>query len=308
MTRAPLVSVVVPAYNAERTLVATLESVLAQTLQDLEVIVVDDGSTDRTGALGAEILDPRVQVITKPNSGASAARNAGVAAAKGTYVAFLDADDLWLPEKLQKQIAFLEANPSVRAVQTGVYMVDDKLEIQSARPCSPWGDALFDVLMFKNLPAFPSSVVFERLGLEEIGGWDESLVILEDWNLAIEAARYCNLESIAEPLVLYRVHPGNRSRDLGIHVEPGNEILGRLFKDPSLPPHVRVRERHIYGRFFTMLAGGAFRNRQWLQWLRWTALALFRSPRNAKYMLAMPIRRVQRRVSRSGDSSRSEAS
>lgn len=298
---APLVSVVVPAFNAERTISATLASVLAQTVQELEVVVVDDGSSDRTAQVARRTPDARVKVISQPKAGAAAARNTGLAASIAHYVAFLDADDLWLRFKLERQLAFLSTRPEVKALQSGVFYVDDNLNVLSVRRCSPWGDRLLDTLMFKNLPAFPSTVVFVREALESIGGFDPSLVILEDWSLAVEAARTCALESIEEPLALYRVHGGNRSQDLGIHIDPGFRVLKRVFGDPTLPEHVRAHEQEVYARFFMMLAGGAFRNGQWDQWVRWTARAVRRDPRTISYMLKFPARRLRRARSRHED-------
>ena len=297
----PLVSVVVPAYNAEQTVAATIRSILSQTVQDFDAIVVDDGSADRTAEVAAAVGDPRVRVIGQDNAGAAAARNTGLAAAEGRYVAFLDADDLWLPRKLERQLSVLEQRPEVKAVQSGVLYVDDALTVLSVRACVPWDDRVSDTLMFRNMPAFPSTVVFLRDALEALGGFDPSLVILEDWDLAVRAAMSCNLESVEEPLALYRVHPGNRSRDLGIHVEPGYRVLGRVFADPKLPARVRAQERQIYGRFFTMLAGGAFQNRQWSELTRWGLRAAVKDPRTVLYMAAQPGRRIRRKRARRED-------
>jgi glycosyltransferase involved in cell wall biosynthesis len=294
MATEPLVSVVIPAYNAAATVGATLESVLAQTVDDLEVIVVDDGSSDDTAAVVHAIDDPRVRLIEKPNGGASDSRNAGIAEATGRYVAFLDADDLWVPDKLERQLDWLASNPGVGAVQTGVRFVDDELNTLDIRRCRPSEDALLETLQFENLPGFNSTLLVERELLERLGRYDTSLAILEDWNLAIELAKEGNLGGIEEPLALYRQHPGNRSRNLEIHVEPGFIVLGRLFADPATPERIRAKKGLIYGRFFTMLAGGAFRNRQWRDWLRWTLKAVRADPRTLKYMAALPMRRRER--------------
>ena len=109
--RAPLFTVVVPAYNAERTLLATVDSVLAQTVDDLEVVIVDDGSTDGTLGVAGAIEDPRVRVIGGPERRRLRRRNAGIKAATGTYVAFVDSDDLWLRHKLERQLEVLTQTP-----------------------------------------------------------------------------------------------------------------------------------------------------------------------------------------------------
>jgi glycosyltransferase involved in cell wall biosynthesis len=301
MSQTPLVSVVIPAYNEADTVPDAIRSALAQSVTDLEVIVIDDGSEDDTAEAARSIADPRITVLTQHNQGVCVARNAGIAAARGTYVAFLDADDIWLPRKLERQLDYLDHHPDVTAVQAGVMFVDGDRNVLHVEPCRTSADPLMDTLMFKNLPAFPTTVMIRRDKLEQIGGFDTSLVILEDWNMAIEASRHCRLASIEEPLALYRVHPGNRSRDLSIHVEPGFIVLDRLFGDPSLPERVLARKRQIYARFFTMLAGGALRNRQWREWARWTTKALRTSPRTALYMAGLPARRLRRALSRRGE-------
>ncbi len=120
----PLVSVVIPAYNAAQTLKATVQSVFEQTVQDFEIVIVDDGSKDDTLKVAQSIADSdsRVKVISQPNGGAAAARNTAVRATTGKYLALLDADDLWVAHKLERQIEFLEKNPSVQAVQCGAHL------------------------------------------------------------------------------------------------------------------------------------------------------------------------------------------
>src|SRR5947209_7802599 len=219
-TTPPLVSVVIPAYNSARTVRAAVESALQQSVDDLEVIVVDDGSADETAETAEAIGDPRVRVLRQHNGGAASARNAGIDAARGQYVAFLDADDLWLPEKLRVQLAVLTQRPDVSAVQCGVINVDDDLRFLSEERCRESDDALLDCLYFRNMPGMMTTLVIERRKFEEMGVFDTALTILEEWDMTIKAARYCNMFSIEQPLALYRVHPGNRSRDLDIHIEP----------------------------------------------------------------------------------------
>lgn len=292
-----LVSVVVPAYNAERTIGATLESALHQTHRETEIIVVDDGSTDGTAGVVAAFGE-RIRYLRQPNAGAAAARNTGIAAARGEFVALLDADDLWLPQKLEQQLAYFDAHPEVGAVQCGARFVDNALRTLEIRPCVTGGDALWDVVHFRNLPAFLSALVVRRSCLDRNGAFDTSLAILEEWDMAIKTARYCGLASIAEPLVLYRVHAGNRSRDVDLHVAPGLRVLDRLFADPNLPSRLRDARPQIYGTFYRMLAGGYFRARRPMPFLSWAVRALVSDPAQIIYMSALPVRVVRRRMSR----------
>jgi len=300
LTKEPVVSVVIPAFNAAATISDTLASVFAQTLDDFEVIVVDDGSSDGTAQVVSSVRDTRIRIITQPNQGVAAARNTGIEAARGGLVAFVDADDLWLPAKLERQVSLLRADPRAEAVQTAAYFVNSQFRVLSVRPCvdAAAADILPRCLRFENLPAFPSSVLARRESLVEIGMFDPSLVILEDWDLALRFARRGSLRAIEEPLVLYRVHPGNRSRDVGIHIAPGQAILRRLFEDPTLPPEIRRMRRQAYGSFYRMIAGGYLHSGRLATSARWALRAIGQDPRQLGYAMALPLRRIQRAADR----------
>lgn len=289
----PLVSVVIPAYNKGDTLASAVESVLRQTVRDLEIIVVDDGSVDDTKEQ-ARRLGQRIRYCYQPRAGVSAARNYGIREARGEFVAFLDGDDLWLPRKLETQLAYLERERGTDAVQCSAYLVNNALEVVDARRCHPAQDTLLDFLLFRNLPGFGSTLLARKHRLEVLGGYGTDLVILEDWDLACRLARQHTLCSLPDFLVLYRQHPGNRSRQVGIHVEPGFRSLGRFFDDPTLEPAIRSQAPRIWAQFFAMLAGGYAQNHQWWQSIYWAGRALVTSPTVGGYMAGMPLRRLQR--------------
>lgn len=297
-TVAPFVSVVIPAYNAARTVRAAIDSALDQTVSDLEVIVVDDGSSDDTAEIVEGICDPRVYLVHQSNCGAAAARNTGIRHATGTWVALLDSDDLWLSHKLERQLAVLDANPSVLAVESGAYFVNDALNVLHVRRCVQPENPLLTFLRFQNLPNAASTWVFARCMVEKMGMFDPSLEILEDWDISIKIARYCNPICIPEPLSLYRVHAGNRSRDLDIHIASGFQVLRRLFADPTLPQCIRNHEREIYAYFYMMLSGGAFKIGRWSECFRWAIRALLTDAHMLGYIAAMPVRRLRRYLSR----------
>ena len=290
------VSVVIPAYNAAETIAQTIGSALAQTITDLEVIVVDDGSTDATPAVIKSISDSRLRLVERSNGGVAAARNTGIAAARGEWIAFLDADDIWLPTKLERQLVLMQEHPGCMASQGSAYFVDNDLQRLSLSRCLPVDSPLLAFLRFQNLPNAASSWIVKRELLDRIGGFNTALIILEDWEFSLRIARFGNPLCIAEPLTLYRVHPGNRSRDLDIHVKPGFIVLASLFSDPTLPPEIRKREREIYGRFYAMLCGGAFRVGRWRACVYWGLRALRSEPRLAGYIAATPVRRMRRAI------------
>jgi glycosyltransferase involved in cell wall biosynthesis len=283
-----------PAYNARRTLPATIASIDAQTIDDLEIVVVDDGSTDDTVQIAEATGARGLRVVSQSNAGHAAARNKGTTAARGRYVAFLDADDLWLPDKLERQLAAIEQGPDIRAIQTGAARVDDELNLLWLEPCRASADPLWDTLCFRNLPGLMSTLMIERAYLEEIGGFDPSLVILQDWDLAIRLARRGQLHSVADVLAAYRYHI-SQSANVEIHIDPGLRVLARAFADPELPASVRDRRDEAYARFYAMLSGGAVKVGDYPQAVRWGVRALRRDARVAGYLAAFPLRRLRRR-------------
>ena len=289
----PLVSVIIPAYNKASTICSTVESVLKQTFQDFEIIVVDDGSMDDTKER-AMAFGNRIRFFQQERGGVSAARNRGIQEARGEFVAFLDGDDLWMPRKLELQLSCLEREKGRQAVQCSVYLVNNRLHAVGSRLCTPSEDNLLDFLLFRNLPGFGSTLLARRSLISELGGFGTDLVILEDWDLACRLARSDALVSLSDFLVLYRQHPGNRSRQVEIHVEPGFRSLGRLFGDPNLPTSVRQQEGRIWARFYAMLAGGFIQNRQWKEGIRWGTKALITSPQVSSYLAGLPLRWIQR--------------
>lgn len=290
----PLVSVIIPAFNAERTIRQALDSVLGQTVSDLEVLVVDDGSTDRTIAC-ARGADPRVTVAQQRNAGPSEARNHGARLARGAYLGFLDADDVWLAQKLERQLARFAADPGIDAVQCGAFYVDQDLRMLEAKPCVDSDDPLWDSVTFRNLPAFPQSIVFRRqVFFERVGPFDTALTGLEDWEMAIRTAWRCRLASVPEPLVMRRLHPGCRSHSVDINVTPGPIILDRFFNDSTFPERIKQRRRRAYAAYYTSLAGGYFQHRRLWPCAKWALRSLWTDPRQLGYMAALPLRVWQR--------------
>jgi GT2 family glycosyltransferase len=204
----PLVSVVVPSHNRARLLRRTLQSILAQHLRDLEVVVVDDGSTDDTAGVAAA-LDPRVVVHRSQRpEGVSAARNRGIASARGAWVAFCDDDDLWSPEKLARQLTAAE---EARAgwVYAGDVNVDDTLQVLSGgRPPDP-ATVMSLLPRWNPIASGGSNVLVRSSVLASAGGFDSTLRRTEDWDLWIRLSRTGPPAWVCAPLVAYRFHGGN---------------------------------------------------------------------------------------------------
>lgn len=223
MASLPRVSVVIPCFNAERYVAATLRSVLLQAETALEVIVVDDGSTDGSVAV-VEGEFPQVRVIRRANGGVAAARNAGIAAATGDWVAFCDADDIWLPGKLAAQFDAMAGVFGCRMSYTAWHVwISAEPEpsaglllqlAEQAADRSRWAGAsgwLYPELLL-DCVVWTSTVVMQRSLLAEIGDFDTSLRIGEDYDLWLRASRVTPIERVARPLALYRQHPASITR------------------------------------------------------------------------------------------------
>jgi glycosyltransferase involved in cell wall biosynthesis len=250
----PAVSIVIPAYNRAATIRAAIESVLRQTWTDYELIVVDDGSTDGTPSEAAKVSDPRLRVVVSPsNGGAAAARNRGLAEARADWVAFQDSDDEWLPRKLEKQMARLTApGADFVAGYCGMLILDSTRETSVGRLTPRYfpGPEETEVEGDLSLPLLRTSListqtlVVRRAALQAIGGFDESLRALEDWECAIRLARRGPVAFVDEPLVLQRFSPNSITRD-----NPGKLAARRRIAEKHadlLAPHPRAHARHHY--------------------------------------------------------------
>ena len=291
----PLISVIIPAYNAAATIEAAIQSVLHQTYPHRELIVVDDGSVDGT-AERVHAFGDRVRYVHQEHRGPGAARNRGIAEARGTFVALLDADDLWLPQKLERQLAVLQHEPALDVVQCSAYLVNDALEVVAVGRCRPGRATYLDALFFRSLPALASTLLARKRCLEDIGGFSTDRE--EVWDVACRLLHRHQLHSLPDCLVLYRQHAGNRSHDVESFRDSGIRTLQRVFADPTLPAAIRRREMQIWARFYAMLAGGYFRHGSWNESLRWAWRALVVSPSVIGYLAQLPLRRLDRMLIR----------
>jgi glycosyltransferase involved in cell wall biosynthesis len=199
-----LVSAVIPAYNYARFVGRAIDSVFAQTYENIECIVVDDGSTDDTPAVLAAYGD-RIRMLRQQNRGLSAARNAGITMARGECVALLDADDEWLPEKLAKQVALLQARPEVAVVGCGWNAVDSDgkflFKVQLPAP-GPGEDAVRGIALRKRwVCGSASAAVIRRHVLDEVGLFDETLTAAEDWDMWLRIGAEHKIANVPEVLL-----------------------------------------------------------------------------------------------------------
>lgn len=238
--RLPLVSVIIPTYNRAALLVEAIESVLAQQVPDVEVIVVDDASTDDTaGAVAPFVAGGIVRYEPRPHQGPAGARNAGVQAARGELIAFLDSDDRLLPNGLAAHLSAFEKEPDLGLTVSGCEYVDGGGRHLSWR--TPWteGGALtLDGWLF-NCFAMPGTIVVRRLWFQRIGGFDPELSIAEDWHLCMRlAALHCPMTWVREITCQYRQHGDNSSLRLDRHLDDSRLALERILDTPGLDPEI----------------------------------------------------------------------
>lgn len=249
MPDCPLITAVIPTYNARQYVVEAVESALAQSYRPIEVIVVDDGSSDDT----PEVLAPlrnRIRYIRQENRGLSGARNRGIAESRGELIAFLDADDQWRPEKLRLQWECLQAHPEAHLVHTDLERLRDveKTVFYVDRGRQEFSGRCYTELFWKN-HVVPSTVLVTRQCLREVGLFDTGIrkASTQDWDLWIRIARRFPFCYVNQPLVLYREHDTNASRDHRSMIEDELYILAKMLRsDPDLWNRLgsaRVRRR-----------------------------------------------------------------
>ena len=282
------ISVVIPTYNRAREVGAAIESALAQTRPALEIIVVDDGSTDETPDVLAR-YGQRIRVVRQVNQGVSAARNAGIAAARGDLVAFLDSDDVWLPRKLELQAARIEADPGLGLVHCGVDFAGTGIRLDGME-----GSVALEILRLERsvIVAHGSGVLVPRRVAEEVGGFDVRMRVSEDWDFCYRVAARYRIGFVAEVLVLHARHATGLQNDIA-GMEQGMLLaLDKAFSDPAL----QSLRRHSYGRLHRILSGCYFEQRQWMAFLRHCLESVRWDWRNAGYYVAYPLRRWRRRA------------
>ena len=230
----PLISVIIPAYNQADYLAAAVQSALEQTYSNLEVIVVDDGSTDETPKIAQSFTDPRVRYIHQENRGLSGARNTGIRNARGDFLTYLDSDDLFLPNKLSTLAQVFESSPEI-GFAAGQAIPIDETDHQLGN--------IFDTPLPKDPsrlllgnPLHVGSVLLRRKWQEEVGYFDESLRSYEDWDMWLRfGLAGCKMAWVNEPVSLYRFHTAQMTR-IGTQMTTATfAVLDKFFDNPDLP-------------------------------------------------------------------------
>ena len=210
MATEPLVSAIIPAWNSAGMAPEAVESVLAQTYPRVEVIVVDDGSTDDTAARLAR-FGSRITLLRQEHLGPAVARNTGLRAAKGEYVGFLDSDDLWMPEKLARCVPVLQQRPEVGVTYTAVRVREMDSGRRYPQPQYTHGGWMAQDLFRECRGVNTSTLLVRRTALDKVGGFDEEFFRAQDWDLMLRLAEQVQYAHVAEPLTERRLHPRSLS-------------------------------------------------------------------------------------------------
>ncbi|MBW4650075.1 MAG: glycosyltransferase [Kastovskya adunca ATA6-11-RM4] len=233
----PKVSVIIPVYKVEQYIAATVQSVLDQTYEDFELLIVDDGSPDRSVEICQQFADPRIKIIRQENQGVSTARNTGIAYAQGQYLAFIDGDDLWVPEKLEKHVQHLETSPQVgvsysysafidaSGVALGIYQTAKTEKITPAYIFrrNPVGNGSTPVIRREVFEA----IHYRQAGASADSFFDRELHNMEDVECWLRIAIQTDwlLEGLPEALTLYRIHSKGHSANLQKHLSAVDNVV-----------------------------------------------------------------------------------
>ncbi len=225
----PFVSVIVPAYNSAATVVEAVESALAQTVPAGEIVVVDDGSLDATAAIVRERY-PQVRLIEQANTGPAGARNAGVRQARGEWIAFLDADDIWVPGRLERQMDCLNQCPDAVMLCGGRREFGESVTLDPRPSCDriAFREVTLDELARHN-PIVTSTALVKRSAFDAVGGFDEQFRGPEDYDLWLRLAAQGRIFEMGEPLACYRHRPGSLSLDERRFLPQVRRVLDKAF-------------------------------------------------------------------------------
>ena len=263
----PLVSVILPTYNRARLLGRAVKSVLNQTFEDFELIIVDDGSTDDTESVIRSFDDERIKYIRHPmRRGVSAARNTGIKASRGRYIAFQDSDDEWLPKKLEKQVdVFENARPDVGVVYTGMWRIrrDKSIKYYPAKEVERKEGHIHDLLISRSLDIATATAMVRRCCFDKVGVFDENLLAFEDYDLWLRISKYYRFKYIDEPLIRAFLQEDSITLNADASVTAMEHIISKYWEDFAKYPKA-LRKHCVWIGNHLILRGELKRGRRWL--------------------------------------------
>lgn len=283
-----LVSVVIAAYNAEAFISDTLKSILTQTYRNFEVIVVDDGSRDRTAEIVRSFaeIDDRIQLIQQSNSGVAASRNLAIQRSSGEYIAPIDADDIWYSERLEKHVRCLESSDeSVGLVYSWSMYLNESGGIKGYSPFGQLGAVegnVLAILVFYNFLDNASTAMFRRSCIDQVGNYNTELTTCEDWDLYLRIAEQYRFAIVPEYLIGYRQYSSSMSTKCTTMAHFYELIMSRIYlRHPELP---RFARRWANTAFYNNLLSKSYLAGDYALMFRW----IYRSLKGDYALLLRP--------------------
>ena len=239
------ISVVVPVFNGEKTIEETIYSILNQTFKNIEIIISDDGSTDSTLKIVKNISDSRIKIISYPNQGVSESRNRGISQAKGEYISFMDADDLWTPDKLESQWKALQQNSQAAVAYSWTDYIDESGKfLKFGRRIKANGD-VFTKLLKINFLENGSNPLIRQKALEKVGVFDKSLTAAEDIEMWLRLAANYEFVCVEKPQILYRISANSLSSNLKTMEATSLKVIERAFSYPKANELQHLKKQSI---------------------------------------------------------------
>ena len=224
-----LISVIIPVYNAEKTIQETIESVLNQTFTNFELIIINSDSTDATLSIVNQIKDERIKVFSYPKANVAVNRNRGFKHANGDYITFIDADDLWTDDKLTAQYTALESNPQAGVAYSWTNCIDKNGKFLRKTSHRNWSGDVYSKFLLDDFIGNGSNVMIRRELLTEVGGFDEILTNAQDTDMWLKLSAITDFDCVPKPQVLYRILPNSMSSNV-LGLEKSNlEVIQRSF-------------------------------------------------------------------------------
>ena len=248
----PTISVIVPAYNAQNTILETIASVRAQTFTDFELIIVDDGSSDRTLELLQNIQDSRIKLVTYENGGVSVARNRGVSLATSEYLAFIDADDLWTPDKLELQLAALQQHPTAGVAYSWTCFMERHGKFFHADNPVYFEGNVHAELLKTNFLLSGSNPLIRRDALASVGEFAPTLTHAEEWDLYLRLAAKYDFVVVPKTQILYRQTAGSASAKIEVMEKDALKVIERAFQ--AAPPQLQSLRNQSIANLYRYLA------------------------------------------------------
>ncbi len=246
-----IISIIIPIYNGERTIRKTIESVLNQTFADFEVIAINDGSEDSTLEIINSIPDSRLKVFSYPNAGVAASRNRGLALATGDYISFIDADDLWTPDKLEAQFKALQANPQAAVAYSWTAWIDESGQFLRPGGNITVNGSAYEKLLLRDFVESGSNPLIRRQALAEVGSFDQSVTPAEDWDMWLRLAAHYEFVTVPAAQILYRVYPSSASFNVWKMETASLKVIEKAFA--QAPESLNQLKKEVLGNRYKYL-------------------------------------------------------